>query len=221
MWGRYTIDYPDRIPDHSNAHIACDSYHNLKRDINMLKFLGVKFYRFSISWARLLPSPILHDGVSQEALNYYHNLIDELKANNITPIVELFHYDMPKSISDLGGWTNAKIIEYFQHFARIVFDNFAHKVDIWVTINQSDITCTLHYGFDFFPPVIDESGVAVYLCIRNMLLAHATVYHLYKNKYDIKNRGKGRDVINIESVTTLQISGEKNEKKRMKEQEKR
>ncbi|XP_044741915.1 myrosinase 1-like [Chrysoperla carnea] len=189
MWSRFTREHPEKIFDHSTADISTDSYHNIERDINMLKLLGVQFYRVSISWSRLLPIPILHDGVSQEALQYYHRLIDQLKANNITPIVTLSHYDIPISVSDLGGWTNEIIIDYFEHFARIVFDNFADKVNVWITINQPSTACVVHYGSDFFPPVIAESGVAVYLCMRNMLLAHARVYHLYKNEYNLKHTG--------------------------------
>ncbi|XP_044731160.1 myrosinase 1-like [Chrysoperla carnea] len=189
MWSRFTHEHPEKIHDHSTADISVDSYHNLERDINMLKFLGVHFYRLSISWSRLLPTPILHDGVSQEALQYYHNLIDQLIANNITPIVTLSHFDLPISVSDLGGWTNAETIDYFVHFARIVFDNFADKVNVWVTINQLDIACAFQYGFDPLPPSKEESGVAVYLCLRNTFMAHAKVYHLYKQKYNEKNQG--------------------------------
>lgn len=88
--------------DGSNGDITCDSYHNIDRDIKMLKYLGVKFYRFSISWPRILPTPMRDAAVNDDGLNYYHSLIDKLIENDITPVITLYHNDLPQNIQDFG-----------------------------------------------------------------------------------------------------------------------
>lgn len=90
----------------------------------------------------------------------------------------------------LGGWTNELIIEYFENYAQLVFKNFASKVKVWITFDLPEQICHKHYGTDDWPPEISSSGIADYLCLRNLFLAHATVYRLYKRQFDTDNTGK-------------------------------
>lgn len=87
----------------------------------------VHFYRFSISWTRILPDGELLSK-NMLGIQYYDKLIDELIANGIEPMLTVYHWDLPQSLQDIGGWTNPKIVDYFVEYSRILFDNYAHKV---------------------------------------------------------------------------------------------
>lgn len=89
--------YPKEILDSTNADIACDSYNLYNRDVEMLKELGVDFYRFSISWSRLLPTGFA-DSISKDGVDYYNKMIDALLAKDIVPFITLYHWDLPQPL---------------------------------------------------------------------------------------------------------------------------
>lgn len=154
----------------------------------MLKELGVDFYRFSISWTRLLPTGFT-DRVSQSGLNYYNNLINSLIENNIEPVVTLYHWDLPQRFQDMGGWTNPLVTEYFEDYARFAFKTFGHRVKIWITFNEPKVFCVLGYGSEELAPGLNLTGIAEYQCMKNVLLAHATVYRMYKSEFARQQQG--------------------------------
>lgn len=145
-------------------------------------------YKFSISWSRVLPTGF-SNSVNQDGLNYYHKLIDALIQNNIIPVVVMHHWDLPQSIYELGGWMNELTIDFFEDYAKVLLENFSKKVEIWITINEPDHICN-QMGFGKFNPALVSLGIGDYMCYRNIHLAHARVYHMYKNSYDTNNLGK-------------------------------
>ncbi len=104
------------------------------KDIQLFKQMGLTSYRFSISWPRIIP-----DGtgkVNQVAVDHYRQFIDDLRAAGIEPMVTLYHWDMPAELARQGGWDNRKSIEWFDRYARVVFDNFHDKADLFVLVNE-------------------------------------------------------------------------------------
>ncbi|KAI7152812.1 glycoside hydrolase family 1 protein, partial [Hortaea werneckii] len=106
---------PGKIADGTSGDVACDSYHRYKEDVALLKQLGAKAYRFSISWSRVIPLGGRKDPINEAGLQYYVNLVDELVANGIVPMITLFHWDLPQALYDrYGGFLNKE--EYVQDY---------------------------------------------------------------------------------------------------------
>ncbi|XP_068625468.1 myrosinase 1-like [Battus philenor] len=188
IWDRYFHTHPDARADVTNGDVACNSYYEYKRDVQMLRELGVDYYRFSISWPRILPSGFPNDQ-NELGLQYYDNLINELIKYNIKPMVTLYHFDLPQKLQDLGGWMNPLSIDWFEDYARVVFNRYADRVDYWITVNQPNSVCMFGYGGTMAAPAINAKGVADYECTKNVLLAHAKAYRLYEKEF--KNKYKG------------------------------
>jgi beta-glucosidase/6-phospho-beta-glucosidase/beta-galactosidase len=109
------------IDNKDNGDVACDSYHKYKEDVQMIKNLGVDYYRFSLSWSRILPRGLAGTPVNQLGINYYRNLTQELLDNGIEPMVTMFHWDLPEPLQDIGGWPNPELEDHFFYYARTVF----------------------------------------------------------------------------------------------------
>src|SRR5512142_1118321 len=117
-----------------NGDTACDHYHRYPEDVALMKQIGLKAYRFSISWPRVLP-----DGtgtVNQAGLDFYDRLVDELLKNGIEPYITLFHWDLPQTLQDKGGWPQRETAYAFAEYARILADHFSDRVKIWMTHNE-------------------------------------------------------------------------------------
>ncbi|XP_013190175.2 myrosinase 1 [Amyelois transitella] len=189
MWDTYLHEHPEYTPDHANGDVAADSYHKYKEDIEMIKELNVKYYRFSLSWPRILPYGT-DNYINKPGATYYRKLIEELRMANITPVVTLFHWDLPTPLMDLGGWSNRKMVDYFVDYARVAFDLYGDVVKIWTTINEPHQHCYNGYGSDYFVPAIVSNGVGEYLCAHYILLAHAEAYRLYEREYKPHQHGR-------------------------------
>ncbi|GLV37190.1 uncharacterized protein CBL_01980 [Carabus blaptoides fortunei] len=189
IWDRYSHKHPENILDGSNGDVSCDSYHKYKEDIKILKNLGVDVYRFSLSWTRILPTGYINK-INPDGIHYYNNLINELIENKITPMITIYHWDLPQSIQEVGGWPNPLIADYFVDFARVAFENFGDRVKLWITLNEPYHICATSYGTGAFAPGYKRAGIADYMCSYTALLAHAKVYHMYNEEFRHKQQGK-------------------------------
>ncbi|XP_063541750.1 cytosolic beta-glucosidase-like [Cydia strobilella] len=187
VWDYYLHKQPDIVKDFTNGDIAADSYHLYERDVEILKELGAKAYRFSISWTRILPDGTTNF-INPHGIAYYSRLIDLLLADNILPLVTLYHWDLPIAFSNNGGWLNETTGDRFGEYARIVFNVFGDKVKHWITVNEPSIHCSFMYEYGIHPPLKKSPGVGFYECGRNLLLAHAKAYHIYDVEFR-KNQG--------------------------------
>lgn len=140
-------------------------------------------YRFSISWTRILPDGTLSSR-NQAGIDYYNKLIDCLLRHDIVPIATMFHFDLPQTLNNLGGFTNEIIVDYFADYADLLFRLYGDRVKMWLTINEPLAFCLTAYSFNFMTPTIKSvPGIAEYLCGHNVLKAHATAYRLYQKRY--------------------------------------
>ncbi|XP_041974904.1 myrosinase 1-like [Aricia agestis] len=176
------VQNPKFAKDGSTPDVAADSYHNYKRDAEMVHELGVNIYRFSISWPRIMPKGLKND-INQKGLEYYRNLLMELEKYNVTAMVVMYHWDLPQALQEMGGWTNENIVDYFADYAKVLYDNYADKVKYWVTFNEPMQVCLEGYGNTYRAPKLNQTGFADYLCTHNLLKAHAKAYHIYNTTY--------------------------------------
>lgn len=168
--------------------MACDSYHKYLEDVALLKSIGAKLYRFSLSWSRILPTG-LPNSINEKGIDYYNKLIDALLENDIEPLITLYHWDLPQKLQDVGGWANKRIVNYFTDYARVAFDNFGDRVKLWTTINEPNAVCRGGYGNGGGAPALHSDGIGEYQCAHNLINAHASVYHLFNNEYKNKMNG--------------------------------
>lgn len=123
---------------YADASVASDHYHHYKEDVALMAEMGFSSYRFSINWARVLP-----DGVGEpnpEGVEFYHNLLHELHAHNIEPVVTMWHYDLPMAlVNKYGGWGSRQIVDDFEYYARFILNEYKDEVKYWLTINEQSI----------------------------------------------------------------------------------
>lgn len=122
----------------ADSRVASDFYHHYKEDIALMKKLGMKIYRFSISWARIIPDG---DGeINPKGINFYNRVIDELLANGIQPFVTLYHFDLPYAlVLKYNGWADRRCVSAFARYAKICFEHFGDRVKYWQIINEQNL----------------------------------------------------------------------------------
>lgn len=136
--GPSVIDVRDQYPEGTtDFKVASDHYHRYKEDVALFKEIGFKSYRFSISWSRVMPNGI--GEVNPKGIDFYHRLIDELLEAGITPIVTMYHFDLPQALAEMGGWSNRDSIQWFADYAQLLFKEYGRKVKYWLTINEQNM----------------------------------------------------------------------------------
>ncbi|CAE6104818.1 unnamed protein product [Arabidopsis arenosa] len=178
----------------ANGDIACDGYHKYKEDVKLMVETGLDAFRFSISWSRLIPNG--RGPVNPKGLQFYKNFIQQLVSHGIEPHVTLHHYDLPQYLEDdYGGWINRRIFKDFTAYADVCFREFGNHVKFWTTINEANVFTIGGYNDGTSPPgrcsncSSGNSSTETYIVGHNLLLAHASVSRLYKQKYKEKQGG--------------------------------
>ncbi|KHN85484.1 Myrosinase 1 [Toxocara canis] len=170
-----------------NGNVACDSFHRYKDDVT--------HYRFSISWSRVLPRGTI-DKINEQGVQYYEKLIAELVNENIEPIVTLYHWDLPMALVELGGWLNPHSVRWFSDYAQLCFSRFGGHVKLWLTFNE---ICMHAWCSNFVTPGFPDHRVHItleadegspYLAGHHMLLAHATAYRIYEERFKRDQKGR-------------------------------
>jgi beta-glucosidase len=169
---------PGRVFHGDTGDIACDHYHRLEEDLDLLAKLGVDTYRFSIAWPRIQPNGV---GPANEAgLEFYRKLMDGLEARGIAPVPTLYHWDLPQALQDRGGWVNRDVVEWFSDYARILAEAFRHRVRMWTTINEPWVVAYLGYALPIFAPGAADGGQGA-ATHHHLLLAHAAAMEVIRN----------------------------------------
>nr|XP_046236445.1 cytosolic beta-glucosidase [Scatophagus argus] len=177
-----------RVFGEQNGDVGCNSYELWEKDLQCIQQLGLTHYRLSLSWARLLPDGTTRH-VNQKGVQYYNKVIDDLLACNVSPMVTLYHFDLPQALQDRGGWKSAGIANIFDSYAKFCFRTFGDRVKLWITINEPYVCAKLGHEDGIHAPGLKEPGTAAYLVGHNMLRAHAMAWHSYNSSYRTKQKG--------------------------------
>ncbi|VAH34625.1 beta-glucosidase 16-like [Triticum dicoccoides] len=198
-WDVFTHTQSREINDGRNGDVADDHYHRYMEDVEIMHDLGVNSYRFSISWARLLPRGRL-GGVNTAAIAFYDRLIAALLEKGIEPFVTLHHFDLPHELETrYGGWLGAGIREEFDYYADVCFKAFGDRVKFWTTLNEPNLFTKFAYMLGMYPPKhcsppfgtcnSGNSRREPYVAAHNMILSHAAVVDNYKRNYQATQGG--------------------------------
>jgi beta-glucosidase len=185
---------PGKIADGSSGEVACDSYHRTDQDIDLLKSIGAKAYRFSLSWSRIIPLGGRDDPVNEKGLQHYVKLVDDLIAAGIEPLVTLYHWDLPDNLDKrYGGLLNKdEFVKDFTNYAKVVFDALADRVKYWITFNEPWCIAVHGYHKGCFAPgrtsdrSVNEEGDGSrepWIVGHNVLLAHGSAVKLFRDVY--------------------------------------
>ncbi|MCR6105744.1 glycoside hydrolase family 1 protein [Salipaludibacillus agaradhaerens] len=184
IWDHWYKIEPNRFFDGVGPETTSDFYHQYKEDIQRMKEIGHNSFRFSISWARLIPSG--EGEVNQEAVNFYNDVINELLKYDIEPFVNLYHFDMPKDLQDKGGFENRDVVALFAEYAKQCFDLFGDRVKMWFTFNEPIVPVEGGYLYDFHYPNIVDAQKAFQVAYHTMLASALAISHF--RKLDIKGQ---------------------------------
>ncbi|CAI9096457.1 OLC1v1032612C1 [Oldenlandia corymbosa var. corymbosa] len=237
IWDTFLEKYHPKVVEKGGLN-AIDHYHRYEEDIRIMKEMGIDSYRFSISWSRVLPNGRKKvgievdkykewDGVNYKGIEFYKQVISDLKANGIEPMVTLFHWDLPQALEDeYGGFLDKrepkKIVQDYCDYAKLCFEHFGKDVKRWLTFNEpwnfaiggyatalhapgrGGDTPTLRRAMAAALPPTRDPKTEPYIVAHNILLAHAAVVKLYRTQF--QKEQKGEIGISCESIWTEPLS---------------
>ena len=125
---------PGKVVNGDTGDVACDHYHRYPEDIKIMKDLGIQSYRFSLAWPRIIPNGT--GETNKHGIDFYDRLIDGLLEAGIQPTATLYHWDLPQTLQDKGGWANRDIVQQFADYATVAAEKFGDRVANWITINE-------------------------------------------------------------------------------------
>ncbi|KAJ5608798.1 hypothetical protein N7528_009365 [Penicillium herquei] len=185
---------PGKIAGGGSGDVACDSYHRTHEDISLLKACGAQAYRFSISWPRIIPLGGRNDPINKKGVQFYQQFVDDLIDAGITPMVTLFHWDLPDELDKrYGGLLNKEeFVADFANYARVVFQALSPKVKHWITFNEPWCSCVFGYNTGYFAPghtsdrsksEIGNGSTEPWIAGHNILIAHGAAVKIYREEF--------------------------------------
>lgn len=149
IWDRFSHT-PGKVARDETGDVAADHYHRWQEDIDLMKAIGIRAYRFSISWPRILPEG--QGRVEKAGLDFYDKLVDGLLKAGIEPLVTLYHWDLPQALQDAGGWVDRGVVTAFTEYADQVSRKLGDRVQMWATLNEPWVSAWLGYYYGVHAP---------------------------------------------------------------------
>lgn len=180
IWDYWYEIEPERFHNNVGPEHTSTFHSNYKEDIALMKEIGQNSFRTSIQWSRLMPNGVLNE----KAVEFYNNVIDELIANDIEIIINLFHFDMPMSMQEIGGWENREVVKAYADFAETCFKLFADRVKNWMTFNEPIVPVEGGYLYDFHYPNLRDGKKAVQVAYHTALASAMAIERYRKLNFD-------------------------------------
>jgi beta-glucosidase len=160
---------PGKVYRGDTGDIACDHYHRLEEDLDLIAELGLRAYRFSVAWPRIQPEGT--GAANQSGLDFYRRLVEGLRERSIEPMITLYHWDLPQALEDRGGWTSRETSERFAEYAGIMYEALGDAARFWITLNEPWVSAWMGYGMGTHAP--GREGTDNALCAtHHLLLGH-------------------------------------------------
>lgn len=191
IWDVYS-GYHGNTKNNETGDVACDHYHRVDEDIAIMKELGLKYYRFSISWTRVIPDGV--GKINDKGLAFYSDLVDKLLASGIEPIVTLYHWDYPYALHRKGAWLNDESSEWFLAYTKVIVDALSDRVTYWATINEPQCVLGCGYWMGFHAPFQQSQPMDLLIMGKNVLLSHGKAAHY------IREHAKRKPVIGFTPI---------------------
>lgn len=191
IWDHWFEIEPTRFFDGVGPGTTSQFYYKYKEDIRLMKEIGHNSFRMSITWSRLIPGG--KGEVNPKAVEFYNNVINEMIENGIEPFVNLFHFDMPLELQEIGGWTNRETVDAYVKYAQTCFELFGDRVKKWFTHNEPIVPVEGGYLYDFHYPNEVDFGKAVQVAYHS-ILASANAIKVYK---EFNQGGKIGIILNL------------------------
>ncbi|GGB42029.1 glycoside hydrolase family 1 protein [Fictibacillus barbaricus] len=177
IWDYWYSKQPECFHGEVGPEHTSNFYHMYKEDIQLMKKTGHNSFRTSIQWSRLIP-----DGkgtINEKAVQFYNDVINELIANDIEPIMNLYHFDMPMCMQEKGGWESREVVDAYVEYAKTCFELFGDRVKYWFTFNEPIVPVEASYLYNLhYPHIVDfKRGAQV---AHNTIVAHAKAVAVYK-----------------------------------------
>jgi len=176
IWHRF-VRTPGLTRDGDTGDVACDHYRRMADDVALMKGLGLKAYRFSIAWARILPEG--RGAVNERGLAFYERLVDTLLENGIEPMATLFHWDLPAALDDRGGWLNPEVADWFADYASVLFRRLDDRVKLWATLNEPWVVTDGGYLHGTLAPG-HKNRFEAPIASHHLLRSHAKAVQAYR-----------------------------------------
>lgn len=176
IWDRFS-HRPYRVAHGDTGDVACDHYHRMPEDIALMKELGLKTYRFSISWPRVLPEG--RGAANEKGLTFYDRLVDKLIEADLAPNATLNHWDLPQALQDQGGWPNRDSLGWFTDYARLMFDRLGDRVALWATHNEPWVIAFIGHAWGVMAPGLADYSQA-FQTAHHLLVSHGQAVQLFR-----------------------------------------
>jgi len=169
IWDRFSHT-PGKITNGDTGDVACDHYHRMPEDIALMRQLGLKAYRFSVSWPRVLPTG--HGRINPAGLDFYDRLTDALLAANIEPFLTLHHWDYPQALYEQGGWANRDNLPYFADYSALLVKRLGDRIRRWATFNEPGVIAQDGYVSGAHAPGVKDNWKMARQVNHHLLVAH-------------------------------------------------
>jgi beta-glucosidase len=176
---------PGKVYRGDTGDIACDHYHRLEEDLDLMAGLGLQAYRFSVAWPRVQPEG--SGAANQKGLDFYRRLVDGLRQRSIEPMLTLYHWDLPQALEDRGGWTARETSERFAEYAGIVYEALADSVGFWITLNEPWVSSWMGHGYGNHAPGHADPAKAL-SAAHHLLLGHGLALRAMRSAGSTENR---------------------------------
>jgi beta-glucosidase len=177
---------PGKVRHGDTGDIACDHYHRLEEDLDLMADLGLRVYRFSVAWPRIQPDG--SGGPNQKGLDFYRRLVDGLRERSIEPMLTLYHWDLPQALEDRGGWTTRETSERFAEYAGMVYEALSEAVGAWITLNEPWVSAWMGHGLGVHAPGHRDTSRAL-AATHHLLLGHGLAMERMRSADDENRLG--------------------------------